>query len=138
VTFSEQGDQGPNKLPGMPYNVFLKYTPSHRLGDIVFIASQKPHARFERSSNDLVYKAKISLVEALTGTVLDVETLDGRILKIPINDTIGPDYVKRVPGEGMPLSNNPSQRGDLLIKFSTAYPGPLTEQQKALLKKTLS
>ena len=46
-----------------------------------------------------------------------------------------PNYVKRVIGEGMPLSKTPNQRGDLLIKFETAYPAYLTDEQKALLKK---
>lgn len=39
---------------------------------------------------------------------------DGRQLNIPVNDVITPTYVKRVPGEGMPLTKDPGTRGDLV------------------------
>ncbi len=121
LTFPAKGDQGPHQLPG----------------DIVFVLKQQKHKVFHRMGDDLIYTHQIPLLEALTGTVLDIETLDGRCLKIPINDTISPHYVKSIPQEGMPLSKNPQQRGQLRIKFETVYPAYLTEEQKQLLKKAL-
>lgn len=91
--------QGPNKIPA----------------DIVFIVRQKSHPLYVRQGNDLIYKIQISLEmvslctrgwrehmeavvgkkwtrqlfpQALTGFSVDVETVDGRLLTIPINDIV--------------------------------------------------
>ncbi|XP_071395728.1 dnaJ homolog subfamily B member 13 [Centroberyx affinis] len=122
ITFPKEGDQGPNSIPA----------------DIVFIVRQKSHAWFVRQQNDLVHKAQISLEMALTGFSVDVETLDGRLLNIPINDIVHPTYNKVVTGEGMPLSQDPSQRGNLIIMFDTQFPQKLSAERKRLIKQALS
>ncbi|KTG48014.1 hypothetical protein cypCar_00018683 [Cyprinus carpio] len=90
---------------------------------------------------DLYYgctkKIKISR-RALTGFSVEVETLDGRLLNIPINDIVHPQYTKIVTGEGMPLANNQSKRGDLIIRFITQFPEKLSPEKKLLLKQALS
>lgn len=49
-----------------------------------------------------------------------------------------PKYSKVVPGEGMPLSDNPSQRGDLIIQFDIHFPEKLSSEKKRLIKQALS
>ncbi|KAM4620005.1 dnaJ homolog subfamily B member 13 [Polymixia lowei] len=122
ITFPKEGDQGPNSTPA----------------DIVFIVRQKSHPWFVRQHNDLEYKARISLEMALTGFSVDVETLDGRLLNIPINDIVHPKYNKVVTGEGMPLSQDPSQRGNLIIIFDTQFPQKLSPESKRLIKQALT
>ncbi|KAI4892661.1 hypothetical protein NFI96_022790 [Prochilodus magdalenae] len=122
ITFPKEGDQGPNNIPA----------------DIVFIVRQKPHPRFTCRNDDLIYTAHISLEMALTGFSVEVETLDGRLLNIPINDIVHPQYSKVVTGEGMPLSSSPSARGDLIIQFTTHYPEKLRAEKKLLLKQALA
>lgn len=118
VTFPKEGDQGCNKIPA----------------DVTFVIHEKPHPRFERKGNNLIYTAELPLLRALTGSVLDIETLDGRRLKIPVSEVVGPNYQKVVQNEGMPLSKNPAQHGDLLIKFNVQFPTYFNSEQKALLK----
>uniref|UniRef100_A0A9J7YNB3 DnaJ homolog subfamily B member 13 n=2 Tax=Cyprinus carpio TaxID=7962 RepID=A0A9J7YNB3_CYPCA len=122
ITFPKEGDQGPNNIPA----------------DIVFVIRQKHHPRFVRQNDDLYYTAHISLEKALTGFSVEVETLDGRLLNIPINDIVHPQYTKIVTGEGMPLANNQSKRGDLIIRFITQFPEKLSPEKKLLLKQALS
>ncbi|KAM9348332.1 dnaJ homolog subfamily B member 13 [Symphorus nematophorus] len=122
IIFSKEGDQGPNSIPA----------------DIVFIVRQKSHPLFVRQLNDLIYKAQISLEMALTGFSVDVETLDGRLLSIPINDIVHPAYKKVVTGEGMPLSQDPSQRGNLIISFDIQFPEKLSAERKHLIKQALT
>ncbi|XP_069556586.1 dnaJ homolog subfamily B member 13 isoform X1 [Brachyistius frenatus] len=119
IVFSREGDQGPNSIPA----------------DIVFIVRQKSDPLFVRQHNDLLYKTKISLAMALTGFSVDVQTLDGRLLCIPINDIVHPTYKKVVTGEGMLLSKDPSQRGDLIITFDTQFPEKLSTEGKCLIKQ---
>jgi DnaJ-class molecular chaperone len=66
---------------------------------------------------------------------LTIPTLDGRTLSIKIRDVIHPDYTHIVPGEGMPISKNPSQKGNLIIKFKIAFPTELTDQQREQVKQ---
>ncbi|NP_001017606.1 dnaJ homolog subfamily B member 13 [Danio rerio] len=122
ITFPKEGDQGPNNIPA----------------DIVFVIRQKNHPRFVRQNDDLFYTEHISLEKALTGFSVEVETLDGRLLNIPINDIVHPQYTKVVSGEGMPLSNSPSKRGDLIIRFITHFPEKLSAEKKKLLRGALS
>ncbi|XP_036381125.1 dnaJ homolog subfamily B member 13 [Megalops cyprinoides] len=122
ITFAKEGDQGPNSIPA----------------DIVFVVREKSHPRFVRQQDDLVFTSRVDLEKALTGFSVEVETLDGRLLNIPVNDIVHPKYSKVVPGEGMPLSNNPSQRGDLIIQFDIHFPEKLSSEKKRLIKQALT
>ncbi|XP_020340887.1 dnaJ homolog subfamily B member 13 isoform X2 [Oncorhynchus kisutch] len=76
--------------------------------------------------------------QALTGFAVEVKTLDDRILNIPINDIVHPKYSKVVSGEGMPLSQDPSQRGDLIIQFDIHFPQKLSAEKKHLINQALA
>lgn len=119
ITFPEKGNEQPNVLPA----------------DLVFIIDEKPHSTFTRDGNDLVVTQMISLVESLTGYTVRLTTLDGRSLTIPINNVIHPDYEEVVPKEGMPIPKDPSNRGNLRIKFKIKFPTRLTDEQKSGIKK---
>ncbi|XP_020233227.2 dnaJ homolog subfamily B member 13 [Cajanus cajan] len=114
ITFPEKGNEQPNIIAL----------------DLVFVIDEKPHPEFTRDSNDLVVTQKVSLAEALTGHTVHLTTLDGRVLNIPINNVIHPNYEKVVPREWMPSPKDPSKRGNLTIKFPTR----LTPEQKAGIK----
>jgi DnaJ family protein B protein 4 len=118
ITFPEKGNEMPNVIPA----------------DVVFIIDEKPHPIFSRDGNDLILTQKISLAEALTGYTVNLTTLDGRNLTIPINTVIHPNYEEVVPKEGMPIPKDPTKRGNLRIKFSVKFPTRLTAEQKAGIK----
>ena len=107
-------------------------------GDVVFELREKPHPRFRRNKNDLFYTAQISLREALIGTTVEVPTLDGRSLPIPVVSIVAPGYTQIVKGEGMPLAKNPSQRGNLVIDFKIAFPEELSVAQRDALGDILA
>ena len=46
-----------------------------------------------------------------------------------------PDYEKLVPGEGLPIEDNPEQRGDLVINFDVEFPVYLPIASKNYIKK---
>jgi DnaJ-class molecular chaperone len=121
ITFPKEGDEAPGVTPA----------------NVVFVLVEKAHESFIRESNNLVYTAKIPLVEALTDTAVQVPTLDGRVLSIPCNEVISPGYQKVIPGEGMPFSKEPGKRGDLVLRFKIIFPDYVSDQKKAELKKLL-
>ncbi|KAJ3053573.1 DnaJ sub B member 13 [Rhizophlyctis rosea] len=122
VTFAREGDQGANQIPA----------------DIVFIVKQIPHPTLQRDGNDLIYTADLPLVKSLTGTIIDFKTLDGRILKIPVNEIVHTTYQKVIQNEGMPISKTPDNRGNLVIRFRLKFPTYLNEEQKAALRSVLA
>jgi len=122
ITFPEKGHEEPNVVPA----------------DLIFVVDEKPHDVYKRDGNDLVVTQKISLNEALTGYTINLTTLDGRNLNIPINDVIKPGYEKVVPNEGMPLTKEPGKKGNLRIKFDIKFPSRLTAEQKLGMKKLLT
>ncbi|XP_074565080.1 uncharacterized protein LOC141821604 [Curcuma longa] len=122
ITFPEKGNESPNVIPA----------------DIIFIINEKRHPLFSREGNDLIATQKISLAEALTSYTAHLTTLDGRSLTIPIDKVIHPGYEEVVPGEGMPISRDPSRKGNLRIKFDIKFPTRLTEEQKVGIKKLLA
>ncbi|XP_077215064.1 uncharacterized protein LOC143849771 [Tasmannia lanceolata] len=122
ITFPEKGNEQRNLIPS----------------DLVFIIDEKPHSTFKRDANDLILTQKISLLEALTGYTVQLTTLDGRSLTIPINSIISPNYEEIVRGEGMPIPKEPSKKGNLRIKFNIKFPSKLTSEQKTGLKRLLT
>ncbi|XP_034939052.1 dnaJ protein homolog 1 [Chelonus insularis] len=122
ITFQKEGDQGRGKVPA----------------DIVFIIRDKPHPLFRRDGSDIKYSHKLSLKQALCGTIIDVPTLFGE--KITLNLTgeiIKPNMVKRIQGQGLPLPKEPSRKGDLVVSFDIKFPDKLSQSVKDILYDTL-
>jgi DnaJ family protein A protein 2 len=110
ITFRGESDQEPGVEPG----------------DIVFVLKQKAHSRFTRSGADLLMEKNIPLIEALTGTVFEVNHMDKRqlIVSTKPNTIIKPGDSLMVSEEGMPIYRKPYQKGNLIIKFNVVFPVP--------------
>lgn len=121
ITFPEKGNQEPGVIAA----------------DLIFLVDEKPHEVFTRDGNDLLVNQEISLLEALTGKTVELTTLDGRNLIIPVTEMVKPGYELTIPNEGMPISQEPRKKGNLRIKFDVRYPSRLTAEQKSDLKRVL-
>ncbi|KAL5220454.1 hypothetical protein ABZP36_025167 [Zizania latifolia] len=115
TTFEGMGDERPGCLPG----------------DAVFVISEKKHPVFKREGNDLVLKAEVPLVSALTGWSFSFRLLGGKKVSCSFQDEIiCPGYEKIIKGEGMPIVDQKGARGDLRVKFEIAFPKQLTDEQR--------
>lgn len=121
ITFPREGDQSPNTIPA----------------DIVFVIKDRAHAHFKRDGSDLLYTAKITLREALTGTTIQVPTLDGRKKQIALTDVVNPTTEKRIAGEGLPYPKQTSKKGDIIVKFDIKFPDQLTKHQRDAINEIL-
>lgn len=108
--------------------------PPNQLADLVFVLDEKPHPRFERNGADLKYKATISLQEALLGTTLHVETLDKRVLPVPVSGVSAQGRKLRIANEGM-LDRKTKQKGHLFIEIQIRMPTSITPQEKSLIEQ---
>lgn len=127
VMFAGEGDQMPGLEPG----------------DVVFEIEQKPHSRFIRRGDDLIYKAKVHLYTALAGGQIHIQHLDTQPRYVVVNiypgEVIQPDSVKMIRGQGMP-SERHHDLGNLYIQFEVDFPEhvqPLSLEQKNGLKSIL-
>ncbi|KAH8547730.1 hypothetical protein BGW37DRAFT_509202 [Umbelopsis sp. PMI_123] len=109
ITFAGEGDQLPDIIPG----------------DIIIVLEEKPHDRFERKGDDLLYNAKIDLLTALAGGQFTITHLDGRVLLVNIlpGETIKNGQMKMIPNEGMPTYRH-HNTGNLYIRFDVDFPPP--------------
>ncbi|KAG5604223.1 hypothetical protein H5410_025715 [Solanum commersonii] len=121
ITFPEKGDYEYGAAPG----------------DLIFVIDEKPHALFKRDGNDLVMNQKISLLDALTGKTINLTTLDGRELTIPIKEIVKPGQELIIQNEGMPISKERGKKGNLKIKFDIKFPSRLNADQKSDLRRVL-
>jgi len=119
ITFEKSGDQ---LHPGNDQN------------DIQFVIATKPHELFTRHGNDLDYKAIITLKQALCGGVIEIEHLDGKILKIPLKGITNPETRRTIQNEGMP---HKGEKGNLNIIFEIEFPDYLEPNVKKELEKIL-
>ena len=118
ITFPKEGDQSPSNIPA----------------DIVFVIKDKPHNVFTRDGQDLRYKAKVSLRDALCGTTLQIPTVTGRNIPLNVTDVVKPGSTRRIQGEGLPFAKQPAKRGDLIIEFDIKFPDRIPSGAKDILK----
>jgi len=122
ITFPHEGDQSPTTIPA----------------DIIFIIKDKIHPTFRRDGSDLIYTAKITLRDALCGTTINIPTLDpNRVRKLQLTEVIKPTTEKRLTGDGLPIAKQPTNRGDIIVKFDIKFPDTLTNDQKEIIASTL-
>lgn len=121
VTFPKEGDQLPGKIPS----------------DVVFVIGEKPNSKFKREGNDLRQKVNISLRTALCGGEVEIPNIKGAVIKHRLSGVVGPGTEERIQGRGMPISKQPSKRGDLLVNYDIKFPKSLSEQDKKQLDKIL-
>lgn len=122
IKFPDKGNEQVNQLPA----------------DLVFVIDEKPHDLFKRDGNDLITSRRVTLAEAIGGTTVNINTLDGRNLPVGVTEIVSPGYEFVVPGEGMPIAKEPRNKGDLKIKFDVQFPVRLTTEQKSALKRVLA
>lgn len=106
--------------------------------DIQFVISEKSHPRFQRdptNTDNLEVTIDVPLLDALTGTTVNLKSLDGR--DIPLHCAmIKPDTVRTVSNEGMPKKGG--GKGDLKVRFNVKFPSqPVDSSKKAQLRDML-
>jgi curved DNA-binding protein len=108
----------------------LKESPA---GDLIVNVRIKPHKRFKREGDNILYDCRLSVWDAILGTNISLETLDKKIINIAVPPGTQPETVLSCKGEGLPNVKS-KMRGNLLIKISLDIPRNLTESQKLMVK----
>lgn len=98
----------------------------------------EPVSCFKRKGDDLHYTHNMSLEDALATKPVHLKTLDQRSLILSIDETISPQLVHVVAGEGMPTKADRRKRGDLYIHFNIVFPTVLKTHYRQQIIEVLS
>lgn len=99
-------------------------------GDLYVVVSAAPDPRFQRRGEHLWRRETIGITEAVLGTSLEVQTLDGSInVKVPPGTQ--PGTVLRLHGKGLPEFHGKG-RGDLYLSINVRVPEELSPEEHEL------
>ncbi len=96
-------------------------------GDLYVKVHVKPHAVFHKEGANLVMQLPVKLTDALLGSTVSIETIEGKTLEVKIPAMKQPEETLRIRGRGVAVREG---RGDLLIRVSVALPHKLSARAK--------
>jgi len=104
-------------------------------GDLYVKIGIRRHPLFERDGVNILYTIKISVLKAVLGGEVEVETLEGKVeMQIPAGTQ--PGTVFRLKGKGLPDIHSRSQkRGDELVKVNIEVPRRLSNAEREFWEK---
>jgi molecular chaperone DnaJ len=99
-------------------------------GDLRISVTVQEHPVFKREGNDIHSEVKLTIPQAVLGSVIDVETLQGAVeLKVDPGTNNGDK--KRLSNYGVQYEN---QRGHHYVTFNVTIPKSLTDKQRELFE----
>jgi curved DNA-binding protein len=110
-----------------------------RPGDLIVNINVRPHSRFRREHSDIIIEKVVTVWDAIIGSSLDIETLDGKMLTINVPQGTKHGTILSCRGEGLPIMRS-RNRGNLLIMIKVDMPTNLSASQLdkvKLLRDTL-
>ena len=100
-------------------------------GDLDINIFVKPHPKFSREGLNILSEEQVSVVQAMLGAGIEVETLSGKAkLKIPAGTQS--HTIFRLKGQGMPHIHGYG-KGDMLVRLLVDIPGKFNQKQKAAI-----
>lgn len=103
-------------------------------GDLYVFLDVKKMPGIEREGVNLHSKITINYTEAILGTVVKVETVEGfKDLEVPAGTQPGEELAMR--NMGVPILRNPSARGDHLFIVNVAIPRKLSDLERKLVEE---
>lgn len=103
-------------------------------GDLYLKVNVAEHPLFKREGSDIILDKEIKISEALLGTTIDVQTLDGgmKYVKVPAGTPCNGRI--RLKGYGIPRMDG-TGRGDQYVRILIKYPKTLSDRQKKLAEE---
>lgn len=102
-------------------------------GDLLVVIDEEEHDELIREGNDLIFNLFISVPDAITGTNVEIPTVDGQV-KIKIEPGTQPGKILRLRGKGLPEVNGYG-RGDLLVNVNVWIPKNLTREELKIIER---
>ena len=96
-------------------------------GDLHLKVQVLPHPIYRRQAQNVVIDAEIKLTDAILGTTIEVETLNGiKRVKVPA----GTQNNAKLRLKGVGIKTSQGAQGDQLVNIKIKIPKTLTEEQQ--------
>lgn len=102
-------------------------------GHLIIQLNVVPHEKYTRSGHDLVYKYKVPYTTLVLGGNVEVDTIEGGQVRVPIAEFSSVGDKLMLKGKGLKM--NTTNRGGMVLELDVLIPSELTEEQEELLKK---
>jgi molecular chaperone DnaJ len=103
-------------------------------GDLYVVVRTRPDPRFQRDGADLWRQETLLVPDAVLGTRLEVETLDGGKTEVSVPAGIQPDTVLRLRNKGLPRFGGKG-RGDLYLQVKVRIPEKPDREERELYER---
>jgi molecular chaperone DnaJ len=103
-------------------------------GDLYIFLSIKPHEFFQRDGADIFCRVPIAMTTAALGGNIDVPTVDGGRIRMPVPPGTETGKQFRLKSKGMPVLRSKVQ-GDMYIQVDVETPKNLSRRQRELLEQ---
>jgi len=103
-------------------------------GDLYIQSKLIPHPVFGCEGTDLFIDQTVKLSDALLGTTINIQTVDGNSLGVKVAPGTKHQTKMRLSGHGLPIMNT-NTRGDIFVRIHVEMKKDLTKQQIKLIKK---
>lgn len=103
-------------------------------GDLIISIQAVPNDKFEIDGNDLYFEMELSVVDAILGCTVNVETVDGKKLTAKIPSGTCDGHKLRFKGYGIPMYGT-SKSGDMYGIVRINIPKNITSEEKEILLK---
>ena len=103
-------------------------------GDLFVQLRVRKDPRFRRDGMEIYTEESISYVNAILGTTVQAETVDGTV-EVKIPQGTQPDQKLRLKGKGIPRLGSSDQRGDQYITVKVQIPKDVGGQERKLVEQ---
>ncbi|HEX2792231.1 MAG TPA: molecular chaperone DnaJ [Candidatus Paceibacterota bacterium] len=100
-------------------------------GDLYVKVHVKPHPVFKKHGLNLVMDMPVKLTDALLGTTVTIETIEGKKLEVKVPAMTAAEETLRIRGKGVSIDGN---AGDLLIRATVTLPKKLSGKTKKVIE----
>lgn len=104
-------------------------------GDLHVLISEKEHSMFVRRGNDLLFELNIPILDALSGTKQNVNTIDGKTLSTTIPQGTEDGTNIKFANKGMPIYGKNDRFGHMIGIVKLIMPKKLNDTEKALIEQ---
>ncbi len=120
--------------PGVDNGSTVRVTPE-RGTELRFRLTITPDRRFRRDGADLYTDAEVPFEDVILGGESEIETVDGRRIRvrIPAGSQNGQNI--RLRRQGMPRLGSPDTRGDLYVTVRPLMPRELSDDERELIQR---
>ena len=104
-------------------------------GDLYIIVKVEKHPTFERRGDDLYCSVKVDLYAAVLGGKVQIPTIKGSSINIPIPKGAQNGQKLRLKDLGMPVYGKSDKFGDMFVKLRIEIPTQLSSKEESLFKE---